>query len=141
MVKSQQDSRWLHHVPANDAALPRPALRRGRDERSSLLEGRGEGLSPRAVRVETAPHPECCAIRPLPAKERGEVTLQAQFVFATLGGAAVVTNDVASSIAGPNGVGMVMRKGTRMRVPAIGTKAISIRRSVARYLITGRSGM
>ena len=64
-----------------------------------------------------------------------------QFVFATLGGAAVVMNDVASSIAGPNGVGMVMRNGTRTRVPAIGTNAISIRRSVARYLITGRSGI
>ena len=76
-----------------------------------------------------------------PREERGEVTLQAQFVFATLGGAAVVTNDVASSIARPNGVGMVMRNGTRTRVPAIGTKAISIRRSVARYLITGRSGI
>ncbi|MGY2901828.1 hypothetical protein ACVWVY_000849 [Bradyrhizobium sp. URHC0002] len=64
-----------------------------------------------------------------------------QFVFATLGGIAVVTNDVASSIASPNGVGIVMRNGTKTRVPAIGTKAISIRRSVARYLITGRSGM
>jgi|GEM_PF-6592483 len=64
-----------------------------------------------------------------------------QFVFATRGGSADVTNDVASSIAGPNGVGIVMRKGTRIRVPAIGTNAISIRRSVARYLITGRSGM
>jgi len=30
-----------------------------------------------------------------PREERGEVTLQAQFVFATLGGIAVVTNDVA----------------------------------------------
>jgi len=64
-----------------------------------------------------------------------------QFVFATLGGAAVVMNDVASSIAWPNGVGMVMRNGTRTRVPAIGTNAISIRRSVARYLMTGRSGI
>jgi hypothetical protein len=66
---------------------------------------------------------------------------KSQFVFATLGGAAVVMNDVASSIACPNGVGMDMRNGTRTRVPAIGTKAISIRRSVARYLITGRSGI
>src|SRR5437899_1704154 len=62
-------------------------------------------------------------------------------VFATLGGAAVVTKLVASSMAGPNGVGMVMRNGTRMRVPAIGTKAISILRWEARYLITGRSGI
>ena len=62
-------------------------------------------------------------------------------VFATLGGNADVTNDVASSIAWPNGVGMLMRNGTRTRVPAIGTNVISIRRSVARYLITGRSGI
>src|SRR5712675_2063477 len=54
--------------------------------------------------------------------------LQHHCVFATLGGAAVVTKLVASSTAGPNGVGMVMRNGTRMRVPAIGTKAISILR-------------
>src|SRR5215470_4304528 len=38
---------------------------------------------------------------------------KAQLVFATLGGMADVTNDVASSIARPNGVGIVMRKGTR----------------------------
>ena len=48
---------------------------------------------------------------------------------------------VASSIAGPNGVGIVMRNGTRMRVPAIGTKAISMLRWVASHLITGRSGI
>ena len=62
-------------------------------------------------------------------------------LFATLGGAAVVTKLVASSMAGPNGVGMVIRNGTRIRVPAIGTKAISILRWDARYLMTGRSGI
>src|SRR6478752_7346978 len=108
---------------------------------------RGEGLSPRVVSAETpltrryAPTSKSKLRSSRPREERGEVTLQAQFVFATRGGRADVTNDVASSIAGPNGVGIVMRKGTRTRVPAIGTKAISIRRSVARYLITGRSGM
>ena len=41
----------------------------------------------------------------------------------------------------PSGVGIDIRNGTRMRVPAIGTKAISMLRWVARYLITGRSGI
>src|SRR6478672_5412932 len=67
--------------------------------------------------------------------------LRLHCVFATRGGVAVVTNDVASSIAGPNGVGITRRNGTSTRVPAIGTKAISILRSCARYLITGRSGI
>ena len=74
-------------------------------------------------------------------RSQGRRRIEPYCVFATRGGAAVVTNDVASSIAGPNGVGMVMRNGTRMRVPAIGTNAISILRSVARYLMTGRSGI
>ena len=85
--------------------------------------------------IRIASHP------PSPTKGEGEKFSHSQFVFATRGGIADVTNDVASSIARPNGVGIVMRKGTRTRVPAIGTKAISILRSVARYLITGRSGM
>jgi hypothetical protein len=62
-------------------------------------------------------------------------------VFATRGGVAVVTNCVASSMAWPNGVGSVMRNGTITRVPAIGTKAISMFRWAARYLMIGRSGM
>jgi hypothetical protein len=62
-------------------------------------------------------------------------------VFATLGGWAVVTKLVASSMAGPSGVGTFSQNGTRMRVPAIGAKAISMLRWAARYLITGRSGM
>src|SRR5437016_12966981 len=61
-----------------------------------------------------------------PSPTRGEGKRHPYCVFATLGGAAVVTKLVASRIAGPNGVGMVMRNGTRTRVPAIGTKAISI---------------
>src|ERR1700730_5322440 len=61
-----------------------------------------------------------------------------QFVFATR---AVVMNCVASSMAVPSGVGITIRNGTRMRVPATGAKAISMLRWAARYLITGRSGM
>ena len=37
---------------------PSPSLLRGRDERSSLLEGWGEGLSQRARLVESPPHPK-----------------------------------------------------------------------------------
>jgi len=62
-------------------------------------------------------------------------------VFATRGGSWTVWNCVASSTASPNGVGIARRNGTSTRVPAIGTSVISIFRSVARYLITGRSGM
>jgi hypothetical protein len=64
-----------------------------------------------------------------------------QFVFATLGGVAVVMNDVASSIAGPSGVGIFIQNGTRMRVPATGANAISMLRWAVRYLITARSGI
>src|ERR1700704_2597040 len=62
-------------------------------------------------------------------------------VLATRGGDAWVMNWVASSIAVPSGVGITIRNGTRMRVPAIGAKAISILRWAARYLMTGRSGI
>ena len=62
-------------------------------------------------------------------------------VLATRGGEAWVMNWVASSIAVPSGVGITIRNGTRMRVPATGAKAISMLRWAARYLITGRSGM
>ena len=64
-----------------------------------------------------------------------------QFVFATRGGEGVVMNWVASSIAGPSGVGIFIQNGTRMRVPAIGANAISMLRWAVRYLITGRSGI
>src|SRR6266496_5592576 len=73
----------------------------------------------------------------LSPQTRGEVE-KPHCVFATFGGAAVVTNEVASSIAGPNGVGIDRRNGTRIRVPAIGTKAISMLRWEARYFTTGR---
>src|SRR6185369_4066915 len=50
---------------------PSPRSSRGRDERSSLLEGWGEGLPPRAENAvrPVPPHPDriCDAIRPLPA--------------------------------------------------------------------------
>jgi hypothetical protein len=62
-------------------------------------------------------------------------------VLATCGGVAWVMNWVASSMAGPSGVGIFIQNGTRMRVPATGAKAISMLRWAARYLITARSGM
>jgi len=62
-------------------------------------------------------------------------------VLATRGGVAWVMNWVASSVAGPSGVGIRIQNGTRIRVPATGTNAISMLRWAARYLITGRSGM
>jgi hypothetical protein len=121
-------------------SIPSPLVGEGGAERSSAT---GEGFSPPAQtsRLERTPHPALRATFSHKGRRKKGALLSAQFVFATLGGAAVVMNDVASSIAWPNGVGMVMRKGTRTRVPAIGTNAISIRRSVARYLMTGRSGI
>ncbi|MGY4282787.1 hypothetical protein ACVWXO_002007 [Bradyrhizobium sp. LM2.7] len=66
---------------------------------------------------------------------------RAYCVLATLGGWAEVMKLVASSIAGPKGVGTFSQNGTRIRVPATGANAISMLRWAARYLITGRSGM
>jgi hypothetical protein len=74
-------------------------------------------------------------------KRRFSAGGQAYCVFATLGGWALVMKDVASSMAGPSGVGTFSQNGTRMRVPAIGANATSMLRWAARYLITGRSGM
>ncbi|MEH2524815.1 hypothetical protein V1288_002724 [Bradyrhizobium sp. AZCC 2176] len=121
---------------------PSPLMREGGSIAQSAIET-GEGFSPRVPPVETTPHPALRATfsSHKGRRKKGAPRFQPQFVFATLGGIALVTNDVASSIARPSGVGMVMRNGTRTRVPAIGTNAISIRRSVARYLITGRSGI
>src|SRR5207253_1504582 len=53
---------------------PSPRPSRGRDERSSLLEGRGEGLSPRAVHAVSAvpPHPDRKG-DPTSPRKRGEV--------------------------------------------------------------------
>src|SRR4051794_39078475 len=62
-------------------------------------------------------------------------------VFATRGGVAVETNCVASKTPMPSGVGIIMRNGTRMRVPAIGANQASMLRWAARYLIAARSGM
>src|SRR5262245_27223130 len=117
--------------------IPLPLWERVDQSRKVRLRRVRGSLHPRIPLTRTqTPHPALRA-----TFSRKGRTEEAQFVFATLGGAAVVRDDVASSMAGPHGVGMVMRKGTMMRVPAIGTKAISIRRSVARYLMTGRSGM
>jgi hypothetical protein len=66
---------------------------------------------------------------------------EAHCVFATRGGVAWVTNWVASSTPMPSGVGIIMRNGTRMRVPAIGANQASMLRCAARYLIAARSGM
>ncbi|THD50230.1 MAG: hypothetical protein E8A46_18505 [Bradyrhizobium sp.] len=38
-------------------SIPPSPRSRGRDERSSLLEGRGEGDSPRITLAESPPHP------------------------------------------------------------------------------------
>ena len=135
-IRSGQESRPIHSGCGRPCWLP------------SSLRTQGP--------ITTGGHWEALAVTPSHSKLHGrgvwvpafagttaerERRRKPQFVFATLGGAAVVMNDVASSIAWPNGVGMVMRKGTRTLVPAIGTNAISIRRSVARYLMTGRSGI
>jgi hypothetical protein len=81
----------------------------------------------------------CCYPPPRPSPARGEG--EDQFVLATLGGVAWVMNWVASSMATPSGVGITIRNGTRMRVPATGANAISMLRCAVRYLITARSGM
>jgi hypothetical protein len=92
---------------------------------------------------------EVCPCGPPPHKGEGRskqaptrtLIANPQFVFATRGGVAMVMNWVASSMAGPSGVGTFMRNGTRIRVPATGANAISMLRWAARYLMTGRSGM
>src|SRR5450756_2043795 len=43
---------------AKESASPSPRSSRGRDERSSLLEGWGEGLFPQAGPAESPPHPK-----------------------------------------------------------------------------------
>jgi hypothetical protein len=119
-------------------------IRIGQESMGIRRPGEGRGHTPRLLDVRQCPSnvsrnksglwlwaPASCALG----------RRDNHCVFATRGGTATVLNCVASSTAGPNGVGMVMRNGTRIRVPAIGTSTISIRRSVARYLITGRSGM
>ena len=51
---------------------------------------------------------------------RPGMTGVAHCVFATRGGVAWVMNWVASSMAVPSGVGIIIQNGTSMRVPAIG---------------------
>src|SRR5438552_3119648 len=50
-------------------STPSPRSSRGRDERSSLLEGWGEGPLRELTSIDrpVPPHPDCSAIRPLPA--------------------------------------------------------------------------
>jgi hypothetical protein len=79
--------------------------------------------------------------RSIPVMFLGPLAAGSHCVLATRGGVAVVMNWVASSMAGPSGVGIFIRNGTRMRVPATGANAISMCRSAARYFITARSGM
>ncbi|SCB43647.1 hypothetical protein GA0061098_101015 [Bradyrhizobium shewense] len=91
---------------------------------------------------EITPPRSRCARSTLPLQGRVNGTTAAAYcVFATLGGWAVVMKLVASSMAGPRGVGTFSQNGTRTRVPATGANAISMLRWAARYLITGRSGM
>jgi hypothetical protein len=114
---------------------------------AGFLSAIADALHRRLLLLRTArPEP---AYDPLPQGESvreespydSKVLSQPYCVFATCGGIACVTKDVASSMAVPSEVGITMRNGTRMRVPAIGTSVISILRAVARYLITGRSGI
>jgi len=100
---------------------------------------RGGVISARAPFVGRD-HPTPLALRAIDPPPPGEGK-QGHCVLATLGGWAEVMKLVASSIAGPSGVGTFSQNGTRMRVPAIGAKATSMLRWAARYLITGRSGM
>ena len=100
--------------------------------------GRVRGSGPSIDR-----NPSSGALRAPPSPTRGErkTALRPQLVFATRGGVAVVMKLVASSRAGPSGVGIFIQNGTRMRVPATGANAISMLRWAVRYLITGRSGI
>jgi hypothetical protein len=83
----------------------------------------------RRVYAETPPTPDPSPPRAkMRAGGRGKKARSHHCVFATRGGVAVVTNCVASSMALPSGVGIFMRNGTRMRVPRIGAKAISMLR-------------
>src|ERR1041384_1819548 len=94
---------------------PSPLVGEGGSIAQSAIET-GEGFSPPAKISPAETDPSSGGLRPPPSPQ-GEKE-EVQFVLATRGGAAVVMNDVASSIARPNGVGIVMRKGTMMRVPA-----------------------
>jgi hypothetical protein len=100
----------------------------------------GEGF----VSADRDPSSGALCAPPSPTRGEGKKKsrdLRYYCVFATRGGVAVVMNCVASSIATPKGVGMIIRNGTRMRVPSTGANAISMLRWAERYLITGRSGM
>ena len=124
--------------------FPSPPV--GEGGRDAQRRGRVRGIvSTNSVPADRTPHPaRTASAPPSPTRGEGKKRRGIKFpycVFATLGGVAVVTNWVASSMAWPNGVGSVMRKGTSTRVPAIGTKAISMFRWAARYLMIGRSGM
>src|SRR5580692_9952515 len=106
---------------------PSPDLLR----KSTSPAGRGEA---RSLRGFLLPSPQG-------GGEQRALRSNTQFVLGCTDGVATVRNSVASSTAVPIGVGTVMRNGTRIRVPAIGTKATSMLRWVVRYLITGRSGI
>ena len=105
-----------------------------------LFAGRGAASTNTECAV-SPPHPKFATANFDLSPQAGRGDMGPQFVFATLGGVAVVMNDVASSIAGPSGVGIFIQNGTRMRVPATGANAISMLRWAVRYLITARSGI
>src|ERR1700731_4734991 len=139
----------LPHRPGMtaDGASPSPLVGEGGCD--AKHRRRVRGLSPR---IET-PHParsgaqvRSKARHLLPQGEKGKISPGHDVscgycVLATRGGVAWVMNWVASSIAGPSGVGIFIQNGTRMRVPATGAKAISMWRWADRYLITARSGI
>jgi len=120
-----------------DGRLPNPFCKTTPCTVGKSLKSLGPASGPDFVRHSVA--------RPL-ARGRNDddsegAAQRAYCVLATRGGWAEVTKLVASSMAGPSGVGTFSQNGTRMRVPAMGANAISMLRWAARYLITGRSGM
>src|SRR6185437_2415964 len=124
---------------ATDSLHPRPLWERVDRRRASGGEP-GEGLAPQTRCQRSWREPLIRRAWRATFSRKGR-RKEDYCVFATCGGVAWVTNEVASSMAVPSGVGITMRNGTRMRVPTIGANAISIWRWPARYLITGRSGI
>jgi hypothetical protein len=128
-LRANPESRNSHPCPGREAAR-----RSSRRDASQNLD-RNRRWRPRRSRLCGAPLRKNCALH------RVRDTVKAHCVLATRGGIAWVTNWVASRMPMPSGVGIIMRNGTRMRVPAIGANQASMLRCAARYLIAARSGM
>ena len=96
--------------------------------RTEFLKFQGWPSRIRTGQESTGFHDVCCMPWPwrsrsaseAPSPTRGEAK-RGYCVFATRGGAAVVTNEVASSMAWPSGVGIVILNGTSQPVTCIGT--------------------